>query len=377
MMTGIVSADSHVMEPGDLWEKRLDRKYRDNSPKVGLTDKGVLLFSAPGVRSFPVAFGFGLGLNGQQLFEHITKAKGYESAPAGGWDPIARLKDQDVDGVTAEVMYTTLGMPLFGMNDLELQLACFRAYNDFVSEYCSAAPRRLYGVCLISLADIGEAIKELGRCAQMGFRGAQIWGVPPAERPYYDTDYDPFWAAAQELNMPLSLHVATGKSFNEAPKQAEKPLPKMQMLMTRMNTIHDVQKSILQFIFGGVFDRFPNLKIISAEHDAGWAAHMVHRMDRQYEKWTGDNEKSLKSEPSDYFRRNVMITFQDDPVAGITAAFYGADNFMWGSDYPHSDATWPHSRDAIARSMANVPEDVRRKITSLNAARIYRMDLPS
>ena len=377
MMTGIVSADSHVMEPGDLWQRRLDRKYRDNGPRVSLTDAGVLLFSAPGVRPFPVAMGFGMGLNGQELYEHVSKAKSYDSAPAGGWDPIARLKDQDVDGVTAEVMYTTLGMPLFGMDDLELQMACFRVYNDFVSEYCSAAPQRLYGVCLVPLSDIGEAVKELQRCAKAGFRGAQIWGVPPAERPYHDTDYDPFWAAAQELKMPLSLHVATGKSFNEAPRNPEKPLPRMQMLMTRMNTIHDVQKSILQFIFGGVFDRFPNLRIISAEHDAGWAAHMVHRMDRQYEKWASGNEKTLKLHPSDYFRRNVSVTFQDDPVAGLTAKFYGEDNFMWGSDYPHSDATWPNSRAAIARSMAGVPEDVARKITSSNAAKLYRMELPS
>jgi predicted TIM-barrel fold metal-dependent hydrolase len=250
-------------------------------------------------------------------------------------------------------------------------------YNDFVSEYCAAAPQRLYGVCLVPLSDIGEAVKELQRCAKAGFRGAQIWGVPPAERPYHDTDYDPFWAAAQELKMPLSLHVATGKSFNEAPRNPEKPLPRMQMLMTRMNTIHDVQKSILQFIFGAVFDRFPNLRIISAEHDAGWAAHMVHRMDRQYEKWASGNEKTLKLHPSDYFRRNVSVTFQDDPVAGITAKFYGEDNFMWGSDYPHSDATWPNSRAAIARSMAGVPEDVARKITSSNAAKLYRMELPS
>ncbi|HEY2104358.1 MAG TPA: amidohydrolase family protein [Candidatus Binataceae bacterium] len=377
MMSGIVSADSHVMEPGDLWEKRLDRKYREHSPKVGLTDSGVLLFSAPGVRSFPVAMGFGMGLNGQRLYEHMAKVKDLKAAPAGGWDPMARLKDQDVDGVTAEIMYTTLGMPLFGMNDLELQAACFSVYNDFVGEYCSAAPRRLYGICLVPLTDIPAAVKELERCAKLGFRGAQIWGVPPADHPYYDTDYDPFWAAAQSLNMVLSLHVATGKSFNEAPKNPEKPLPRMQMLMTRMNTIHDVQKSILQFVFGAVFDRFPDLKIVSAEHDAGWAAHMVHRMDRQYEKWASDNEKSLKLVPSDYFRRNLRVTFQDDPMAGMTAKFYGEDNFMWGSDYPHSDATWPHSREAIARSMAGVPEDIAQKITSLNAARLYRMDLPN
>jgi hypothetical protein len=147
------------MEPGDLWLERLDKKFRDNAPRVASSEQGSLQFQAPGVRPFPVALGFGIGLNGQQLHDHMAKFKGYEeSGRRSGWDPIERLKDQDVDGVGAEVMYTTLGMPLLGLPDLDLQLACFRVYNDYVREYCAASPKRLYGVALTSLVDIAEGV---------------------------------------------------------------------------------------------------------------------------------------------------------------------------------------------------------------------------
>ena len=298
-MTTIVSADSHVMEPGNLWRERLDKRYRENSPHVAPNENGALFFEAPGVRPFPVALGFGIGLNGQQLHDHMAKFKGYEeSGRRSGWDPIERLKDQDVDGVGAEVMYTTLGMPLFGLTDLELQLACFRVYNDYVKEYCAASPKRLYGVALTSLVDIAEGVKELKRCAAMGFRGAQIWGVSPVDRPYYLKDYEPYWEAAQEYKMAISLHVATGKNQAPTPSGPEMRLGSAQQLMTRMDTIHGIQKTLLNFIYGGVFDRFPDLQVVSAEHDAGWVPHFVHRIDRQYENGRAPTTSISSSSPA-------------------------------------------------------------------------------
>ena len=141
MMTGVIIGGFACDGARGSLGKRLDRKFRESSPKVGLTDSRCPALSAPGVRSFPVAMGFGWASTGSSCMS-TCRSQDYDSAPAGGWDPMARLKDQDIDGVTAEVMYTTLGMPLFGMDDLELQMACFRVYNDFVAEYCSAAPRR-------------------------------------------------------------------------------------------------------------------------------------------------------------------------------------------------------------------------------------------
>jgi predicted TIM-barrel fold metal-dependent hydrolase len=141
------------------------------------------------------------------LKEHQTK--GYEAARPGGWDPMERLKDQDADGVEAEVIYSSLGLPLFALDDPKLQCASFRAYNDWIAEFASHDRKRLYPMPLISLEDVSQGVKELKRCAKMGLRGAMIWADPPADKQYDDPVYDPFWEAAQELEMPLTLHIIT------------------------------------------------------------------------------------------------------------------------------------------------------------------------
>src|SRR5712672_856971 len=185
----VISADSHMMEPADLWESRLDSKFRERSPKVVKSESGkVYLFIAPGVRPFPVAGGFGIGKSGEELKEHMKK--GYEAARPSGWDPAERIKDQDVDGVEAEVLYTTLGMPLFNLSDADLQRACFSAYNDWLAEFCAYNPKRLIGTALLSLEDIPQGVKELERCAKRGLRGAMIWGSPPEDKPYSSHIYD-------------------------------------------------------------------------------------------------------------------------------------------------------------------------------------------
>jgi predicted TIM-barrel fold metal-dependent hydrolase len=171
----VVSADSHVMEPADLWSARLDKKFRDRSPVVVQNPKKPgYIFVAEGLDPFPVAGGFGAGRSGEELKDHLSK--GYEAARPSGWDPVERIKDQEIDGVEAEVLYTTLGMPLFGLQDPELQRSCFRVYNDWVAEYCAHNPKRLYGVGLVSLEDIDMGTKELERLHKQGMRGAMIWG---------------------------------------------------------------------------------------------------------------------------------------------------------------------------------------------------------
>ena len=252
----VVSADSHMMEPADLWVERLDKKFRDRAPKVVKDqNKPGYQFVAEGIRPFPVAGGFGAGRSGEELKEHLSK--GYEAARPSGWDPVERVKDQDIDGVEAEVLYTTLGMPLFGLEDANLQRACFASYNDWVSEFCAHDPKRLYGISLVSLADIDEGVKELERTQKNGMRGAMIWGSPPADKPYSSREYDKFWQAAAELHMPLSLHVITGKG-------KESQISFDQISSGYMSLIHEVQRSLSVIIFSGVLERFPKLTIVSA-----------------------------------------------------------------------------------------------------------------
>src|SRR6202049_4815102 len=342
----VIAADSHMMEPANLWIDRLDHKFQDRAPKVIKTEgKGGFVFVGPGLTPFPVAGGFAAGRSGEELKEFLgeaNQAKGYESARPSGWDPVERIKDQDIDGVHAEVLYTTLGMTLFGLHDADLQRACFKAYNDWLSEFCSHNPKRLIGAALISLEDIGEGAKELRRVAKNGLKGAMIWGAPPRERPYTSREYDPFWEAAQELETPLSLHVITGKK----PPKSEEERQKVRMeprdpsfVRGYMNLIHEVQRSLTDIIFSGVMMRFPKIRIVSAENDTGWIAHYMYRLDHAFEKFGAMMEEPLDMKPSEYVRRNMWATFQDDPIGPLLFKLFGEDNFMWGSDFPHSDST--------------------------------------
>jgi len=362
-----VSADSHMMEPADLWTTRLDKQFRERSPKViQHPKKPGLIFVAEGIDPFPVAGGFGAGRSGEELKEHLSK--GYEAARPSGWDPVERIKDQELDGVEAEVLYTTLGMPLFGLQDADLQRACFGVYNDWVADFCGHNPKRLYGIGLVSLEDIDQGVKELERIQKRGLRGAMIWGSPPEDKPYGSREYDKFWQAASDLQMPLSLHVITGKS-----KESKVNFEEISTFY--MNIIHEVQRSLTQLIFGGVLERFPKLTIVSAENDTGWFPHYMYRMDHAYEKFNAMEKNPLPMKPSDYVRRQMWATFQDDPVGPATYKIFGENNYMWASDFPHTDSTWPESRQWIAKDFNGVPDEVTKKIVFDNAVKLYRMDL--
>lgn len=377
MKEQVVSSDSHVMEPADLWTQRLDQRLKDQSPRV-IKNEGRpgYSFVAPGVFPFPVASVFAIGKSGDELKEHLTK--GYEAARPSGWDPAERLKDQDIDGVAAEVLYTSLGMPLFSLPDTELQRACFRVYNDWLAEFAAYNQKRLYPIALILLDDVADGVREMERCVRQGHRGVQVCGVAPAERPYYSAEYDPFWTAAQEMQIPVSLHLGTGrKSLQSQGRSGEVKLTGRDfMINTTLAPVHEIQRSLCSLIFGGVLERFPRLRIVSAENDSGWFPHMLYRIDHFYEKFgTMSDETRLSMKPSDYVRRNVWVTFQDDMVGPMTWKLFGEDNYMWASDFPHSDSTWPHSLQVIERSFEGVPESVKRKIVCDNAAGLYRMDL--
>jgi len=380
----VISADSHMMEPGDLWVDRLDQKFKDRAPRVIKKEgKSNFVFVAPGVPEFPVAGGFAAGRSGKELKEFLARANnnldsGYDGARPSGWDPVERIKDQDIDGVHAEVLYTTLGMTLFGLHDADLQRACFKAYNDWLSEFCAHNPKRLIGAALVSLEDIGEGANELRRVAKNGLRGAMIWGAPPRERPYTAREYDPFWAVAQELEMPLSLHVITGKK----PPKSEEERKKVRMeprdpsfVRGYMNLIHEVQRSLTDIIFSGVLMRFPRLKIVSAENDTGWIPHYMYRLDHAFEKFGALMSEPLDMKPSEYVRRQMWATFQDDPIGPMLFRYFGEDNFMWASDFPHTDSTWPNSLKVIEQDFEGVPEAVKRKIICDNAAKLYHIDL--
>jgi len=139
--------------------------------------------------------------------------------------------------------------------------------------------------------------------------------------------------------------------------------------------VHEVQRSLTDIIFSGVLMRFPRLKIVSAENDTGWIPHYMYRLDHAFEKFGALMSEPLDMKPSEYVRRQMWATFQDDPIGPMLFRYFGEDNFMWASDFPHTDSTWPNSLKVIEQDFEGVPAAVKRKIICDNAAKLYHIDL--
>jgi predicted TIM-barrel fold metal-dependent hydrolase len=361
----LISADSHVSEPPDLWVTRVDKKYRERAPRlaVDLPGKEGAYFLYEGYAPHPIGIGIGAGKSPAELKEFLTTAT-YADARPGGWDPAERVKDNALDGVEADVLYTTLGFRIFWLKDPGLQADCFRAYNDWLAEFCGYDPKRMAGLAMIPLYDPKAGARELERCAKMGLKGAMIWCSPPQEQPYSSDIYDPFWGAAQELKMPISLHAITGMGMESQWNWGER-----YMRTTVLG--YEVEKSFSVLIFSGVLDRFPNLQIVSAENNVGWIPYYLQRMDRVAERSRAAAGFTIKLKPSEYFKRQMWATYIDDFVGVASRKFVGVDRMMWSSDYPHQASSWPHSQDVVARDFKDAsPEDVF-KITRGNVARLY------
>src|SRR6516225_1222397 len=365
----VISADSHMTEPGDLWVERLDRKFRDNAPRVikkeaspGSSFGAPYVFVGPGFHPLTVAGVFAAGRSGDELREHMRH--GYEAARPSGWDPVERLKDQDLDGVSAEVLYASLGIALLSMTDADLQQACMRVYNDWLAEFCSHAPNRLAGIGLFSLNSLPN-VSAIEHCAKHGLRGMLVLASNTIDIPYSDERFDPLWRLASETGMPISLHKPLVSAMTTTPFM---PSP----ADLQIHCIHVVEQCMTRLVYGGVFERFPKLKIVSAENDVGWIPNWVNRLDHVYSKM---GRPGLPHQPSEYVKRNVWATFQDDPLGPATWKFFGEENYMWASDFPHADSTFPNSIKTIADNFADVPTPVRRKITFDNANKLYNLAL--
>jgi uncharacterized protein len=321
----VISADGHMAEPPDLWEKELPARFRDRAP----TFKDRLL----------------------ETNHHLR---------AGGWDARERLRDMAADGVAAELLYPTNGVRCWVVGDDELEEACLRVYNDFMIDFCKVGPERLWGLGMLSLRNIDHAIAEMGRVKNAGLRGADIWIVPPEEQPYSDERYEPFWAAAQEMEMPLAMHI-NGRA-QPGPWRA------VRALHSANDHKYDSMNALGHLIASGVLERYPRLKFSVAECGVGWVPFWLQEMD-YYSARGGRYSLSLK--PSEYFERQVGATFITDQVGVDLLPEYGRNTFMWSSDYPHPACVWPDSLKVIREDLGHLDEELLANVTANTAARFY------
>ncbi|HUY28334.1 MAG TPA: amidohydrolase family protein [Candidatus Binataceae bacterium] len=365
MQKPIISADSHITEPAGTYVDRIDSKYKDSAPHMVRDDKLGDVFI---VKDFPRPVNIGLaaaaGRNPEDL--RIGGVK-FEEMHRGGWDPNARMADQERDGVAAEVIYPTVGMVLCNHRDFDYKKACFDAYNLWIAEYCATHPRRLIGCGQTAMRSVQEGIADLRKMKELGLRGVMMPGNPQVED--YDSPiYDPFYQAAIDLELPLSFHILTSSQDNFKTRG-----PKLNSFLSIIRGCQDIMGT---FILGGVFERNPKLKLICVEADAGWAPHYMYRMDHAYDRhryWLPAG--ALSKMPSEYFRENIYLTFQDDWVAFQMKDMCNIRRLMWANDFPHSDSTWPWSQEILKKHTANLSEQEKNYILHDNVAELYHLSI--
>ena len=333
----LISSDSHVIEPAGLWKENLPAALRDRAPDLG----GARRNDAP-----------------------------------GGMDKRERVNEMARDGVSAEVLYPTHGLKTLVLGDRDLEEACARVYNDWLADYCSAAPDRLIGLALLSTYRIEAAVEEMERSRKAGMAGVIVWQVPDPALPFTSRHYDPLWARAQELDMPVSLHILSGhgynlrQSFGQGERGIEQERTSVNLkLVYAMDALYD-------FIFSGVLERFPRLKLVLVENEIGWLPFVLEQWDYYFRRHGTDRAAlDLTMLPSEYFNRQVYATFFNDAVGGRLLSWWGAGNCMWSSDYPHGNSTWPDSRQIVARDMGNLPADVRARLLRENVSKLYGIEV--
>ena len=375
----VLSSDSHVYEPPDLWTSRIESRFRHRAPHIAHLEDGDW-WVCDGLKGQDLASGAQAGRRFEAP-ETLTMTDVFENVRPGGYIPAEHVKDMDADGVDVDVLYPTAGLVLFRVPDSELADSIFSIYNTWLAEFCNAYPKRLKGIAMINLDDIRAGVGELERCARMGLVGAMISVAPPPGRSYDSPEYEPFWAAAQDLQAPLSLHVGTARPVHSKDAGGGPSEPGthdlLQSAAYRCNVDPHVRMSIAHMIYAGVFERYPKLQVGSVEHDLSWAAHFLHRLDFVYtqvpqrDNWHRFDEDML---PSDYFRRNVFLSFQEDAVGIRLRDIIGVDNLLWSSDYPHTEGTFPRSQQILEEILADCTEEEKAKIAGGNAARIYNLD---
>jgi len=383
----LISADSHVNEPPQAWE-RVQKEYGERAPRVVKDPPGVpkgvwlLIEGRPPVGLSHYSKGLVVSKNQgiseveqEKHFETIRFNENfrYEDYP-GGWEPAARLKDQDTDGIEAEILFSSAVRQLYSIIDEPFQRAIFRSYTAWLQEFCSHNPKRLIGLATLSILDIEHTVADIHEYASQGFRGVQI-PTRIKDSGYYEPKYEPMWAALEETGMIVNVHTSAtqgvARKHYEGPRDID---PKKQSLGFA-NKQAPAQQFLGNLILSGVFDRHPKLKIVCAEFDVGWVANLVQQVDYWFGRAsTFDAEKNInRLPPSAYFKTNAFFTYQDDRAGVLTAPVFGEDNFLWASDYPHGVTTWPNSQATVDRNCAGIDPAVKRKLNHHNVAKLYRL----
>jgi predicted TIM-barrel fold metal-dependent hydrolase len=347
MTTHVISADSHVALDHARVRDHLATRFHDAYDEA----------SAEHERRVSA------GKAASNLGEHWYRP--------GHFDGAAHLADMDIDGLDVEVVYCEVSGFRYLYRLREGAVEATRAFNDALTEYASPDPDRLVVSYQIPIHDIDAAVAEVRRVADAGGRSLQI-PVFPNELgfpDYHDARYDPLWATVQEVDLPLCCHIGMNALFDDLARRDPTPGRAICVPMIALSSA----EALGMWILGGVFARFPGLRLVLVEPGIGWVAWWLDQVDEMTLRH-GYEYPALDALPSEYFRRNVFLTFMDE-ARGVRVARdrFGVENLLWASDYPHPPTTWPNSHSRLDAQLAGLSAEERASITGGNAARVWRL----
>jgi predicted TIM-barrel fold metal-dependent hydrolase len=375
----LISCDDHLdlnQLPADLWSTRLPAHLRDRAPKV-VEAGGRAMWVCEGQNWGGWSGKAPAGAGGPKpIFTALDRGGIVDQTERRPGVAQLRLADMDRDGVYAHVIFGPVTSIV--LDDAELRDACYRVYNDWLEEYCAAAPDRLLGVPMLP-PHPESALRELQRLIERGrFRQANLQ-IATADPPIRDPRWEPLFQLLEDKDMILAFHVTVFASVATA-FDPLKGSPGHTFLHAKMFVEQFLDPFVDLFAFG-ILERHPGLKIVIAESGAGWLPWVVEELDYRHWRlweseayWADKGGISLKTKPSELFKRQIYSTFQQSPVAMDLLRFYG-DNLLWASDYPHPDSIWPNSRATIEKTMGHLPPETIRKLTCENAAKLYGLNV--
>jgi len=374
----MISADDHLdlgWLPSDLWSARLPRAMQSRAPHI--EERGGNAMWVCEGKVWGAWAGNAIDPSRPRpkmpFVDALTRGGELDRSQRRPAVAAHRLCDMDRDGVQAQVMFG----PVFSIvvDDPELRDACYRAYNDWLKEFCSAAPDRLIGVAMLPPAP-DSALAELRRLANIGgYRqvNLQIATVTPR---IDDPAWEPFWNAIEETGLILSFHVTV---FLEGIPERAVGKPASVFMATKA-FISQFLDPFVDLFAWGILERHPRIRLVMGESGLGWLPWVIEELDYRHwrlweskDYWQARGLTGLEMKPSEIFKRQVYATFQEDHVAMALLPFYGDGHVMWASDYPHPDSVWPNSRAAIDRQMAHLTPEMRKKLTHDNAATLYNL----
>ena len=363
----LISADSHVVEPPDIWEKWLDAKYRDRAPKLVKDDEGgdAWQYSAKGMAA-PLGLVSCVGIPREQM-----KWMGFrygDNVHPSVHDGKARLEILDIDGVDAEFLYPPQRaiMSFAQWEDDALNLAGINAYNQWlIEDFCAADPKRLFPVYQIPNLGIGTSVQQLRQAASLGCRAVVISTWPSGEAALCEED-DEFWQVAEELKIPVSMHfgLVTTNLSHQSPPEAAGALGAVSGMIKAAPIMVDM-------IFSGVFDRFPGLTMLGIEVGCAWVPHVAEMMDDRYWRNRTHVGLDLKKLPSQYLKDNFAFSYIVDQHGIQLRHAIGIESMLWSTDFPHHGNDYPYSRETIEHHFVNIPDAEKQKILHGNCERLY------